>query len=319
MPELPEVESVRRGLLRARLRAPVRSVWRSKENLRIGAHWRRANEQLELLRGATPGTVKRRGKYLLWHMQAEQQVNPGHEGSGSGRDRGEVNPGHGGSGSGRDRGEVVLLIHLGMSGRCGVARPDQPRVAHTHLVLDFADDRELRFVDPRRFGGLRAGTVEAIYGSEPISSLGPEPLDRGFDGATLEQALGRSDRALRDALLDQRAVAGIGNIYALEACFDARLHPLLPARRLSSAAWQRLADALQAGLRRGIDNGGTTLKDFRNVTGEVGRNQDDLRVYGRSGEPCPVCASVLVAFMHQGRSGVFCGSCQARPRTRRVP
>lgn len=287
MPELPEVESVRRGLLRARLRTPVRSVWRSKENLRIGAHWRRANERLELLQGATPGTVKRRGKYLLWHMHGEQ--------------------------------DLVLLIHLGMSGRCGVARPEQPRVAHTHLVLEFADDRELRFVDPRRFGGLRAGPVDAIYGSEPISSLGPEPLDRGFDGATLEQALGRSDRALRDALLDQRAVAGIGNIYALEACFDARLHPLLPARRLSSPAWQRLAEALQAGLRRGIDNGGTTLKDFRNVTGEVGRNQDDLRVYGRSGEPCPICAEPLIGFVHQGRSGVFCRSCQARPRTRRVP
>jgi formamidopyrimidine-DNA glycosylase len=288
MPELPEVESVRRGLHRARLRAPVRSVWRSKENLRIGAHWRRANERLELLRGATPGAVKRRGKYLLWHMHADAAN------------------------------ELVLLIHLGMSGRCGVARPEQPRVVHTHLVLEFDDGRELRFVDPRRFGGLRAGTVEAIYGSEPISSLGPEPLDRGFDGATLERALGRSDRALRDALLDQRAVAGIGNIYALEACFDARLHPLLPARRLAPSAWQRLAEALQAGLRRGIDNGGTTLKDFRNVTGEVGRNQDDLRVYGRSGEPCPVCAEPLVGFVHQGRGGVFCRSCQARPRTRRV-
>jgi formamidopyrimidine-DNA glycosylase len=186
-------------------------------------------------------------------------------------------------------------------------------------VLGFADDRELRFVDPRRFGGLRAGTVEAIYGSEPIASLGPEPLERGFDGATLERTLGRSDRALRDALLDQRAVAGIGNIYALEACFEARLHPLLPARRLAPSAWQRLADALQAGLRRGIDNGGTTLKDFRNVTGEVGRNQDDLRVYGRSGDPCPVCATPLVGFVHQGRGGVFCKQCQARPRTRRVP
>jgi formamidopyrimidine-DNA glycosylase len=287
MPELPEVESVRRGLVRARLRAPVRSVWRSKDNLRIGKDWRKANEQLELLRGATPGPIRRRGKYLLWHMHADQ--------------------------------ELVLLIHLGMSGRCGVAMPEQQRVAHTHFVLGFEDDRELRFVDPRRFGGLRAGSVETIYGSEPIASLGPEPLERSFDGTTLERALGRSDRALRDALLDQRAVAGIGNIYALEACFDAGLHPLLPARRLSPSAWQRLAEALQAGLRRGIDNGGTTLKDFRNVTGEVGRNQDDLRVYGRGGEPCPTCASPLVGFVHQGRSGVFCKQCQARPKARRVP
>jgi formamidopyrimidine-DNA glycosylase len=174
-------------------------------------------------------------------------------------------------------------------------------------------------VDPRRFGGLRAGTIDEIYGRDPVASLGPEPLGRGFCGETLARALGRSERALRDALLDQRAVAGIGNIYALEACFDAGLHPLLPARRLAPSAWQRLAEALQAGLRRGIDNGGTTLKDFRNVTGAVGRNQDDLRVYGRAEEPCPVCETPLVGFVHQGRSGVFCKRCQARPRSRKVP
>jgi formamidopyrimidine-DNA glycosylase len=290
MPELPEVESVRRGLVAARVRAPITAVWRSPEQLRIGADWKREHEQLEILRGATPKQVRRRGKYLLWHM--------------TGADSAE---------------ELVLLIHLGMSGRCGIADAAQPRVAHTHLILDFDDHRQLRFVDPRRFGGLRAGPVAAIYETEPIASLGPEPLDRGFDGQTLAASLGRSNRALRDALLDQRAVAGIGNIYAIEACFDAGLHPLLPARRLAPSAWQRLAAALIAALRRGIDNGGTTLKDFRNVTGEVGRNQDDLRVYGRAGQPCPRCATALLAFVHQARSGVLCPRCQARPRARLVP
>ncbi len=289
MPELPEVESVRRGLVAARVRAPITSVWRSPQALRIGEHWRRDKENLEALCGAVPGRVRRRGKYLLWHM------------------------------TGADADELVLLVHLGMSGRCGIAQTTQPRVTHTHLVLDFEDGRQLRFVDPRRFGGLRAGTVETIYEREPIASLGPEPLGRRFGGETLAAALGHSHRALRDALLDQRAVAGIGNIYALEACFEAGLHPLLPARRLAPSAWQRLADAIQAVLRRGIENGGTTLKDFRNVTGKVGRNQDDLRVYGRADQPCPICASPLVAFMHQGRSGVFCPKCQARPRARRVP
>jgi formamidopyrimidine-DNA glycosylase len=264
-------------------------VWRSKFQLRTGKHWRRQHEQLHLLEGATPGRVKRRGKYLLWHMQGEDET------------------------------ELVLLIHLGMSGRCGVTRPDKERVTHTHLVLGFADGRELRFVDPRRFGGLRAGTLEQIYEHDPIASLGPEPLARNFGGPTLERALGHSKRALRDALLDQRAVAGIGNIYAVEACFDAGLHPLLPAHRLAPSAWQRLADSLQAALRRGIANGGTTLKDFRNVTGTVGRNQDDLRVYGRAGQPCPVCATPLTAFVSQARSGVLCKRCQAKPRSRRVP
>jgi formamidopyrimidine-DNA glycosylase len=288
MPELPEVESVRRGLVAARVRGPITKVWRSAQALRIGADWRRDKENLEILAGAVPGRVFRRGKYLLWHMlDADQR-------------------------------ELVLLIHLGMSGRCGIARAELPRVAHTHLILDFADGRQLRFVDPRRFGGLRAGRRDAIYEADPIASLGPEPLARGFDGEVLARALGRSDRALRDALLDQRAVAGIGNIYALEACFEARLHPLLPARRLASSAWQRLAEAVQAALRRGIANGGTTLKDFRNVTGDVGRNQDDLRVYGRAEQPCPSCSAPLRSFVHQGRSGVYCPHCQARPRTRRV-
>jgi formamidopyrimidine-DNA glycosylase len=288
MPELPEVESVRRGLVAAQVRAPITAVWRSPQRLRIGAHWQRERENLEVLVGATPAKVRRRGKYLLWHMSQPDQ-------------------------------ELVLLVHLGMSGRCGIASAEQPRVVHTHLVLEFADQRQLRFVDPRRFGGLRAGSVAAIYESEPIVSLGPEPLERGFDGDTLAAALGSSHRALRDALLDQRAVAGIGNIYALEACFEAGLHPLLPARRLAPSAWQRLAEALVAALRRGVDNGGTTLKDFRNVTGKVGRNQDDLRVYGRAGQPCPVCTTTMVGFTHQARSGVFCPRCQARPRTRRVP
>ena len=292
MPELPEVESVRRGIVRARIRAPIREVWRSPQALRIGKQWKKSNEHLELLEGATPGRVRRRGKYLLWHMQGpDTQAGA----------------------------ELVLLIHLGMSGRCGVTRGDRPRVAHTHLVLRFDDERELRFVDPRRFGGLRAGSVESIYETDPIASLGPEPLSRAFGGPTLEAALGRSKRALRDALLDQRAVAGIGNIYALEACFDAGLNPLLPAHRLAPSAWQRLAEALQGVLRRGIDNGGTTLKDFRNVTGSVGRNQDDLRVYGRAGQSCPLCSTPLVGFVHQGRSGVLCKRCQPRSRRKKIP
>lgn len=286
MPELPEVESVRRGLARARLKTPVVELWRSRFNLRTGKNWLRKHEGLEQLRGATPGPVRRRGKYILWHMQ------------------------------GADEGELVLLIHLGMSGRCGVARADQPVVAHTHFIATFADDRQLRFVDPRRFGGLKVGTRETIYEREPVAALGPEPLSKDFDGAVLEAALGKSKRALRDALLDQRAVAGIGNIYAVEACFEARLSPLRPAASLSRRSWSKLADALVLVLERGVRNGGTTLKDFRNVVGEVGRNQDDLRVYGRGGEPCPRCGRRLADFVSQNRSGVMCTRCQPKFRAR---
>jgi len=284
MPELPEVESVRRGLVAAQLRAPVVALWRSPAKLRVGKHWQ--DENLECLLGATPGAVGRRGKYILWSF------------------------------AGADGAQLGLVVHLGMSGRCGVATVEQPRVAHTHLVLGFADGRELRLVDPRRFGGLRAGPLAELLAAPPIGELGPEPLEPGFSGEVLERALGSSARPIRDALLDQSAVAGLGNIYAVEALFLAGIHPLLEARRLHRSAWDRLAGTVVDVLRQGIANGGTTLKDFRNVVGEVGRNQDDLRVYGRAGEPCPRCGGALAGFVSGGRSGAYCPKDQPRPRAR---
>jgi formamidopyrimidine-DNA glycosylase len=284
VPELPEVESVRRGLVAAQLRTPVHTLWRSPERLRIGKHW--AEENLGCLQGATPGAIGRRGKYILWSF------------------------------AGADGAALGLVIHLGMSGRCGVAEAGQARVLHTHLALGFEDGRELRLVDPRRFGGLRAGPLETLIATPPIAELGPEPLEPEFSGAVLEQALGRSSRPIRDALLDQSAVAGLGNIYAVEALFLAGVHPQLEARRLHRSGWDRLAAAVVTVLRQGIENGGTTLKDFRNVVGEVGRNQDDLKVYGRAGEPCPRCGEPLRGFVSGGRSGAYCPKDQPRPRSR---
>jgi formamidopyrimidine-DNA glycosylase len=281
MPELPEVESVRRGLVRARLRVPVVDVWRSRSPLRIGAAWR--DERLECLVGATPGAVDRRGKYIVWHFDGDA---------------------------------LGLVVHLGMSGRFGLARPDHARAPHTHFVLRFADDREVRLVDPRRFGGLRAGKLADLVRASPLAELGPEPLAKGFDGRVLAARAGASIRALRDVLLDQSVVAGVGNIYAVEALHVAGLHPLLPAARLRASAWDRLARAVQQVLRHAIDNGGTTLRDFRDVRGEAGRNQDELKVYGRAGAPCPSCGTPLRGFVHGGRSGVFCPRDQARPRGR---
>ncbi len=283
MPELPEVESVRRGLVRARLRAPVAEVWRSKSPLKVGAAWR--DERLDVLVGAVPGPVDRRGKHIVWRFEGTNA-------------------------------QLGLIVHLGMSGRFGLARRDQPHVAHTHFVLRFADDREVRLVDPRRFGGLRAGVLADLLRSSPIGELGPEPLSRGFDGRVLESRAGHSTRALRDVLLDQTVVAGVGNIYAVEALHLARLHPLLPAVKMRSSAWDRLAAAVQTVLRHAIEHGGTTLRDFRDVSGEPGRNQDELAVYGRAGEPCPSCGTTLKGFVHGGRSGVFCPRDQARPRGR---
>ncbi|MBC7977115.1 MAG: bifunctional DNA-formamidopyrimidine glycosylase/DNA-(apurinic or apyrimidinic site) lyase, partial [Myxococcales bacterium] len=277
-------ESVRRGLVRARLRAPVAKVFRSRSPLRVGANWQAEN--LRALLGARPAAVDRRGKYIVWRFDRDAKPPLG------------------------------LIVHLGMSGRFGLATPDQPHVAHTHFALRFTDDREVRLVDPRRFGGLRVDTLDALWSSEPLASLGPEPIDDDFDGTVLHARAKESRRALRDVLLDQSVVAGVGNIYAIEACHLAGVHPLIGAHRLLPSAWDRLALALREVMTQAIRNGGTTLRDFRDVSGEAGHNQDELRVYGRAGAPCHRCGAELRGFVHAGRGGVFCPSDQARPRGR---
>lgn len=285
MPELPEVESVRRSLTRARLREPIESVWRSKQALRIGSQWR--DERLGQLRGATPQRWERRGKHLLWRLK-----DP--------------------------RGEALgLLVHLGMTGRVEVAERGEPRALHTHVELRLGE-RLLRFVDARRFGGVRARPWAELLAEPPLCEMGPEPLAEDFDGARLEAAAGRSRRALRDVLLDQRVVAGVGNIYAVEALFLARLHPLLPAYRLKTSAWERLAAAVREVLEQGLRNGGTTLRDYVDAEGNAGRNQGALWVYGRAGEPCRICGTAIEGFSHGGRGGAFCPHDQRRPRARRV-
>jgi formamidopyrimidine-DNA glycosylase len=274
VPELPEVESVRRGLVRARLHAPLVKIWRSKKPLRIGQTWRKEN--LRSLAGARPTRVGRRGKYIVWEFESPE-----------------------------DR-ALGLVVHLGMSGRLALETAGVPRAEHTHLVLTFADQREVRFVDPRRFGGLRAGPLEMLRDAEPLCALGPEPLARGFDADVLRTRAAKSRRVIRDVLLDQRVVAGVGNIYALEALFEAGVHPLRPADRLAREDWIRLAAALEAVLRQGVRNGGTTLRDYRDATGRRGRNQNTLAVYGRGGQPCARCGTILEAFVHGNRGGVVC-------------
>ena len=280
MPELPEVECVRRGLVRAKLNARLDSLWRSAKLLRTGAHWRREN--LGVLDGRVPAKLERRGKFLVWSFELDRSKPAG------------------------------LLVHLGMTGRLRVMTPEAPREPHTHLVLRFADGREVRFVDPRRFGGLRADDLETLRNSPPLRDLGPEPLSRGFGPEVLQERGGASARAVRDVLLDQRVVAGLGNIYVLEALYRARIHPLVAARRLRPSAWQRLAAATVDVLRQGIRNGGTTFRDYRGTDGSRGRNQESLRVYGRAGEECDSCGATLEGFVLGGRSGVYCPTEQAR-------
>lgn len=286
MPELPEVESIRRGLARARLRAPIAGVWRSDKLLRTGAQWRR--EQLHLLVGARPDKLRRRGKFLIWELSSTE-------------------------------GEALgMLVHLGMTGRLSVVEHVAPKVAHTHVCVRFADDRELRFEDARRFGGVVVRPRQELWHTSPLADLGPEPLVRGFGGAHLAARAERSIRALHEVLLDQRVVAGVGNIYAQEALFVAGLNPLLQACRLEASAWKRLAEAIQVVLQQGLTHGGTTLRDYRDAEGRRGRNQERLAVYGRAERPCLRCGATLRGYVRGGRSGAYCPSCQPTSRHRRI-
>jgi len=285
MPELPEVECVRRGLARADLDGKaIDAVWRSSHALRTGAFWR--DEGLHWLEGAHTVRFDRRGKFLLWVLRSADDV------------------------------PLQAVIHLGMTGRVTVLAADAPLLPHTHLVVKLRGGPQLHYSDPRRFGGVHVDTVAALESAGPVAELGPEPLGRGFNGTVLHERGRRSKRAIRDVLLDQKVVAGLGNIYVSEALFVAGIPPLAPAAELHMSAWDRLGVAVREVLRQGLRNGGTTLRDYRGTSGERGRNQNALKVYGRAGQPCPSCGASLHGYVHGGRSGVMCRRCQPARRRR---
>lgn len=288
MPELPEVETVRRGLQARRLTGRVEAVYRSSYSLRTGAHWAKAHEKTRRLRGHVGADVDRRGKYLLWNFETPSQL-------------------------GDPAAAPALLIHLGMTGRCEVDDGGE-RPPHTHLELRFCDGRVFRFVDPRRFGGLRFGPRASLLADPPLGALGPEPFAAEFSAAHLEATLGRSRRVLRDGLLDQRVVAGIGNIYASEIAFAARIDPRVRCCRLRPSAWVRVARFTREILNGAIERGGTTLRDFRTVDGGYGNNAPALRVYGRAGQSCAQCGAEIQSEVVQARSLFWCPGCQPRPR-----
>ena len=197
-----------------------------------------------------------------------------------------------------------FYIDLGMTGQVTVVRPGTPLPTHTHLELDLGGDR-LRLRDPRRFGGVW------WLGREPADvGMGPEPL--GLRPAGLLARLKRTTRAVKNALLDQRVVAGLGNIYVDEALHAAGIHPLTPANRMDADAVGRLSRAIKATLRRAIRHRGSTLRDYLDADGEAGGFQRLHRVYDRAGQPCHQCRVPIERIVLGGRSTHFCPACQRR-------
>lgn len=203
--------------------------------------------------------------------------------------------------------DTRFYIHLGMTGRLSVVPPDTAVPPHTHMELEVGDDR-LRFRDPRRFGGvwwLGLGPAD--------NGMGPEPL--GLRASELLRRLSRTTRAVKNALLDQRVVAGLGNIYVDEALHAAYIHPLTPADRLSAAEVGRLSRSIKATLNRAIRHRGSTLRDYTDANGEAGGFQKLHRVYDRAGDPCHRCLATIERIVLGGRSTHFCAKCQPLPKT----
>ena len=203
---------------------------------------------------------------------------------------------------------ATLLLHLGMSGR--LVFDGVPKGPHEHLVFTFDDGTALRFVDPRRFGMLDLAPTAALSGHRWLNHLGLEPLDPGFDGRALHAVLkGRSP--LKVALMNQRRVVGVGNIYASEALHRAKLAPARPAGSLGADGAGRLAAAVREVLEEAIAAGGSTLRDYVQADGELGSFQRGFRVYDRTNMPCTACGDPIRRAVQGGRATYWCATCQA--------
>jgi formamidopyrimidine-DNA glycosylase len=274
MPELPEVETVRRGLARKMSGRRILRAELRRPDLRRPFPPTLA----ERLDGARIGALGRRGKYILIELDTDG----------------------------------LLLLHLGMSGRVTVGTAAVPDAPHDHVVLRLDDGTVIRFNDARRFGSIDY-LKRGEEGQHPLLAvLGPEPLDAEFTGAYLAAALAHKTTPIKSALIDQRIVAGLGNIYACEALFRAGVSP----RRLAASVGRGRAERLVAGIRsvllEAIEAGGSSLRDYVQADGELGYFQHRWAVYGHEGAPCPGCdcATGVRRIVQAGRSTFYCAKRQ---------
>jgi formamidopyrimidine-DNA glycosylase len=279
MPELPEVETIRRQLtphLRGRSIAAIQI---------LDPRWTRPAPPGDVeaeLRGAVIERVGRAGKYLVWSLS----------------------------------GERYLLLHLRMTGTL-LFDPAAPP-PHTRVVLELDDGHHVVYVDPRRFGTGHLVHGQAARDQYLGTRIGIEPLTPEFTPEHLRRLAKGRIAPVKAFLLDQRQVAGVGNIYADEALFRARIHPLRPVGRLTPTDWARIRDGVEDALSAGIEAKGASIDDFRHLDGARGTFQDQFLVHRRAGQPCPDCGQQIRKIVVGGRGTYVCERCQPRPRRRRV-
>jgi formamidopyrimidine-DNA glycosylase len=277
MPELPEVETVCRGLAARLCGHRLRRVRVRRHDLRQPV----PGDFAARLTGRRVVAIDRRAKYMLWHL---------------------------------DDGGVVIG-HLGMSGRmCVQPAPPPPLSAHDHVIFETDEQSVVVYNDPRRFGLLLLSTESALGKHALLRDLGPEPLAPAFTAATLRAALAGRRGPIKAALLDQTVVAGLGNIYVCEALYRARVSPLRAAGSLTAPAAQRLVHAIKDVLTAAIAAGGSTLRDYVQADGEIGDFQVQFAAYDREGEPCQTAScrgrAVIRRIVQSGRATYYCPRCQ---------
>jgi formamidopyrimidine-DNA glycosylase len=270
MPELPEVETTLRGIKSSVLNQTITHVIVRHRGLR----WPIPTGLEKTLQNQTVRQLSRRGKYLLLTFD------------------------HG-----------TLILHLGMSGRLRILSDAIPPQKHDHVDIHFSNKKYLRYTDPRRFGAI-LWTDEPINNHPLLVKLGPEPLLNAFDADYLFKKSRHKKVSIKSFIMTNEIVVGVGNIYATESLFQARIHPNKPAGEVALADYKKLVTAIKKILRQAIEKGGTTLKDFTQSDGKPGYFSIQLKVYGNAGKPCPRCKTTLSTCRIGQRASVYCEKCQ---------
>jgi formamidopyrimidine-DNA glycosylase len=280
MPELPEVETIVRDLRPQLAGRRIESVQLTRDpaiRKRL-VRYPNPTKFVRTLRGRTIRSVERRGKYLVMPLD-----NDGER----------------------------LVVHLGMTGHLRVWEPEEAPVKHTHFRALLDSGLELRYDDPRQFGRLLLGTQDELVAARAFPArLGPEPIHGDLTEAEFERIVKSRRRPIKSALLDQSFLAGVGNIYADEACFRAGIRPSRWTHRLTARERRALYSAIQEVLENGIAERGSSIINYVDAFGVRGGNQEKLLVYGRSGEPCVTCGTPLQGTRLAGRGTVYCRKCQ---------
>ncbi|MCY7848621.1 DNA-formamidopyrimidine glycosylase [Bacillus haynesii] len=275
MPELPEVETVRRtlaGLVRGKTIDAVEVRWTN-----IIKRPAEPEEFARLLVGQTIQSIGRRGKFLLFHLD-----------------------------------DCVMVSHLRMEGKYGLHQNDEPLDKHVHVIFRFTDGSELRYRDVRKFGTMHLFKPGEELTELPLRQLGPEPFSSEFTAGYLRERLKKTNRSVKTALLDQRTVVGLGNIYVDEALFRAGIHPETTANKLTKKQTVLLHEEIVQTLKEAVEAGGSTVRSYINSQGEIGMFQLKLFVYGRKDEPCKKCGSPIEKTVVGGRGTHFCIKCQKK-------